>query len=116
MGDIERTRLKHIKYLFFVGLNEGLVPKPVSKAGILSEQDRERLQAAGRELSPTAREEMYRQRFYLYLSLTKPSEGLFLSFCKADAGGQPLLPSYLAGVILGLFPALNYPGSGSRAA
>ena len=58
-------------------------------------------------MSPTAREEMYRQRFYLYLSLTKPSEGLFLSFCKADAGGQPLLPSYLAGVILGLFPALN---------
>ena len=55
----------------------------------------------------TAREEMYRQRFYLYLSLTKPSEGLFLSFCKADAGGQPLLPSYLAGVILGLFPALK---------
>ena len=107
VGDIERTRLKHIKYLFFVGLNEGLVPKPVSKAGILSEQDRERLQAAGRELSPTAREEMYRQRFYLYLSLTKPSEGLFLSFCKADAGGQPLLPSYLAGVILGLFPALK---------
>ena len=33
VGDIERTRLKHIKYLFFVGLNEGLVPKPVSKAG-----------------------------------------------------------------------------------
>ena len=107
VGDIERTRLKNIKYLFFVGLNEGLVPKPVSKAGILSENDRETLQEAGRELSPTAREEMYRQRFYLYLSLTKPSKGLFLSFCKADAGGRPLLPSYLAGVIRGLFPSLE---------
>ena len=107
VGDLERTRLKNIKYLFFVGLNEGLVPKPAGRAGILSEADRETLSARGRELSPTAREEMYMQRFYLYLSLTKPSEGLHLSYCKADAGGTSLLPSYLVGTIRKLFPALE---------
>ncbi len=106
VGDLERTRLKNLKYLFFVGMNEGLVPKPVSGGGILSEGDRETLQAAGKELSPTAREEMYMQRFYLYLNLTKPSRGLFLSYCKTDAGGESLLPSYLTGVIQGLFPEL----------
>lgn len=106
VGDIERTRLKNIKYLFFVGLNEGIVPKPASGAGILSETDREELSVRGRELSPTSREEMYMQRFYLYLSLTKPSQGLFLSYCKADAGGSALLPSYLVGTVRKLFPGL----------
>ena len=74
IGDIERTRLKDVKILFFVGINEGVIPKPVSRAGILSEPDREYLQKQEIELAPTAREEMYMQRFYLYLNLTKPSE------------------------------------------
>ena len=114
VGDIERTRLKNIRYLFFVGLNEGLVPKSAARAGILSEADRDVLSASGRELSPTAREEMYMQRFYLYLSLTKPSEGLFLSYSKADAGGSSLLPSYLAGVICKLFPELRIRDLGAE--
>ena len=107
VGDIERTRLKNVKVLFLAGINEGIIPKPVSKAGILSEVDREYLRSRSVELAPTAREEMYRQRFYLYLNLTKPSERLYLSYCKADAKGSALMPSYLIGVITRLFPGIR---------
>lgn len=107
VGDIERTRLKDIKVLFFVGINEGVIPKPVSKAGILSEPDREYLKGQDVELAPTTKEEMYMQRFYLYMNLTKPSEKLCLSYCKSSSKGEALLPAYLIGMVCKLFPGIT---------
>ena len=106
IGDIERTRLKTIRVLFFAGINDGVIPKPVRAGGILSEIDREKLEKAEASLAPTAREEMYRQRFYLYLAMTKPSDALYLSYSRTGKGGQTLLPSYLIGVIRQMFPEL----------
>ncbi|MEE1114391.1 MAG: helicase-exonuclease AddAB subunit AddB [Eubacterium sp.] len=107
IGDIERTRLKQIRVLFFCGINEGIVPRQASTRGILSEPDREALERAEVELAPTAREDMYRQRFYLYLAMTKPMDRLCLSYSTTDREGQALLPSYLTGVIKRLFPKIR---------
>ena len=107
VGDIERTRLKHIRYLFIAGVNEGIIPHPVAANGILSDADREFLQERRIELSPTAREEMYRQRFYLYLNMTKPSGELHLSYSRSSGGGGSLVPSYLIGTIRRLFPDIK---------
>ena len=104
IGDIERTRLKTIRVLFFAGINEGVIPKPVRAGGILSEIDREKLEKVKASLAPTAREEMYRQRFYLYLAMTKPSDALYLSYSRTGKNGQTLLPSYLIGVVRQMFP------------
>ena len=41
VGDMERTRLKDIRALFFVGVNEGNIPKNTSGGGMLTEIDRE---------------------------------------------------------------------------
>lgn len=108
VGDIERTRLKDIKVLFFVGINDGIIPKPVNKAGILSELDREYLsdKAEADQLAPTARIEMYMQRFYLYLSMTKPSDRLYLSYSKTGSQGAALLPAYLIGLLKKQFPEI----------
>ena len=69
-GDMERTRLKDVKVLFFLGVNEGSVPGSTSRAGLISDMEREQLRQKGLELAPTAREQSYIQRFYLYLNLT----------------------------------------------
>lgn len=114
IGDIERTRLKTIRVLFFAGINEGVIPKPVRAGGILSEIDREKLEKADAALAPTAREEIYRQRFYLYLAMTKPSDALHLSFSRTGKSGQTLLPSYLIGVIRQMFPALRAETDGTE--
>lgn len=37
VGDIERTRLNHIRILFFVGVNDGIVPKAGSTGSIISQ-------------------------------------------------------------------------------
>ena len=43
VGDIERTRLNHVKILFFVGVNDGVVPAG-NQGGIISQFERERWQ------------------------------------------------------------------------
>lgn len=63
-----------------MGVNEGVVPADTGKGGILTEQEREILKRNDLELTPTAREEGFMQRFYLYLMMTKPSELLTLSY------------------------------------
>lgn len=68
VGDMERTRLKDIRALFFVGVNEGNIPKKTDSGGMLTETDREFLEKQGMELAPGPKELMNMQRFYLYLT------------------------------------------------
>lgn len=104
VGDMERSRLKDIKVLFFAGVNEGSVPKDKNRGGILSEMDRELLLEQQVELAPTSRQETYIQKFYIYLNLTKPSKRLYLSWSLADADGNALRASWLISQIQQLFP------------
>ncbi len=107
VGDMERTRLKQIKVLFFVGVNDGNIPKNASKGGILSDMDREFLRQSDLELAPSPRQQMFIQKFYLYLNMTKPSHSLILSYAKVNSAGKSLRPSYLISVIRNMFPGLT---------
>ncbi|MCD8196993.1 MAG: helicase-exonuclease AddAB subunit AddB [Lachnospiraceae bacterium] len=107
VGDMERSRLRNVKILFFAGVNEGSVPRRKNGGGLLSEMDRERLAEQGIELAPTARQETCIQKFYMYLALTKPSRQLHLSWSLADADGNALRPSYLIAAVQELFPKIQ---------
>ena len=116
VGDMERTRLKQVKVLFFLGVNDGNIPKNVSKGGIISDMDREFLIESGTEMAPSPRQQMYIQRLYLYLNMTKPSERLYLSYAKVNSDGKGIRPSYLIDTVRKLFPqlAVEYPQNRSR--
>lgn len=98
-GDLQRTRLGSIRALFFLGLNDGWVPAVQGTSGLLSSIEREFLEKEGFELAPGERENSYLQRFYLYLALTRPSEKLYLSFCRSGSDGKGKRPSYAAGLL-----------------
>ena len=106
VGDIERTRLDKIKVLFFAGVNDGNIPKNTGGGGIISDIDREFLREAPYELAPTPRQQMYIQRLYLYMNMTKPSEQLYLSWCKVNNEGKSVRPAYLVDTLKKLFPGL----------
>lgn len=106
IGDIERTRLNHIKILFFVGVNDGVVPKAGNQGGIISQFERGKMAECQLELAPGAREKVFIQKFYLYLNMTKPSHGLYVTFSKVNSDGKALRRSYLIGTLLKLFPGL----------
>ena len=106
LGDMERTRLSEIKILFFLGMNDGIIPKGNPSGGMISELEREYFEEAGVALSPSPKERAFIQRFYLYTNLTKPSQKLILTFRYTDAEGKSRRPSYLIGMLQKLFPEI----------
>lgn len=107
VGDIERTRLNDVKILMVLGANDGVIPKHSKKSSLLSQSDRNYLKKKEIELSPTIRETIFIQKFYLYLNLTKPSKKLLLSFAESGMDGSALRPSYLIGEIERLYDRID---------
>ena len=107
IGDMQRTRLSETKVLFFAGANEGILPAPAYAPTLLTEADRSYLQEQGHTLSPSPREELYRQSFYLYLALTRPQDALHVSYARTTSSGEARPPAFLIETIRHLFPALH---------
>ncbi|MBO5564912.1 MAG: PD-(D/E)XK nuclease family protein [Lachnospiraceae bacterium] len=107
IGDMERTRISGKKTVFFMGVNDGVVPRTLSTGGILSDYERELFLQAGIELAPTPRQALYRQRLYLYMNMTQPSENLFLSYALSGEDGSALRPSSLIGKLTQMFPDVS---------
>lgn len=109
VGDIERTRLKEVRILFFVGVNDGNIPSNAGSGGILSDIDRQFLQDLGTdiEFAPSPRQQMYIQRLYLYMNLTKPTDKLFLSFAELGNDGKSLRQAYLIPKLRQMFENLE---------
>lgn len=107
VGDIERTRLEHIKVLFILGVNEGVLPKLSSNKGVLSENERKILGDNEVVLSPSPREKVFIQNFYLYLNMTEPENGLYLMCHKYDSSGKECKPSRIISMVQKMYPKLE---------
>ena len=106
-GDMQRTRLKDIRALFFLGANDSFLPGALMRTGLLTEQDREKFRQADHALAAGGKEKAYVQKFYLYMNLTKPSEKLKIYYSKVSAGGKAQRPSYLIQELSRLYPELK---------
>lgn len=106
VGDIERTRLKNVRALLFLGANDSLLPGNLGKQGLLSEKEREHFMEQGMELAPGAKEKAFIQKYYLYLHFTKPTEELDISYSKLTQEGKATRPSYVIGELRKLFEHL----------
>ena len=106
IGDITRTRLRDVRALFFMGVNDGIIPSRGGKGGIISDMEREFL-TEETELAPTERMKAYEQRLYLYMLTSKPKDHLYVSYSKLNTGGESQNPSYFVNVLLKMFPGLR---------
>ena len=107
VGDVERTRLKDIQALFFIGANDVYLPGALLRNGLLSERDREKFGKEKLTLAPGGKERAYIQKFYLYLNLTKPSKRLEVYYSKVSPDGKSMRPSYLIQELHKLYPLLT---------
>lgn len=107
VGDMQRTRLKDIKALIFVGANDTFLPGALIRSGLLTERDRDKFATGKIHLSPGGKEKAYEQKFYLYMNLTKPSETLDIYYSKVSADGKSIRPSYLIQEMQRLFLGLE---------
>ena len=95
IGDIERSRLPEIKYLFVLGVNEGVLPSPATAQGIFTEAERDLLTAQGMELAGGGKRKVFEEQFLIYRGLTKPAKGLWLTYAACDSEGRESAPSSL---------------------
>ncbi len=107
VGDIERTRISNVKVLFFAGVNDGIIPNMTGEGGVLSEQERRYLLGKGESIAYGARENAMLKNFYLYLTLTKPKERIYITYARTSPSGETLKKSYLIGVVENLFDGLS---------
>lgn len=106
-GDLERTRLKPVKVLFILGVNDGIIPGGGGSGGLLSDLERGFLLDAGIELAPTPRQKGFEERMYLYMNMTQPAEKLFLSYARINMAGETIRPSYLIRSVEKLYEGLE---------
>lgn len=107
VGDVERSRLKNIKVLFFIGVNDDKIPKSQGSPGILSENERRKISEKGIQLAPLPKEQSFTEQFYLYLTLTKASDKLFLTYSRMGEDGSSKRPAYLIKKLQSLYPGLE---------
>lgn len=107
IGDITRTRLDDIKVLFVLGVNDGIIPKKGTPAGIISDREKEKLGEYGLMLAPTDKTNAYIEQFYLYINMTKPKEKLILSYTLMNNENESMRPSYIIGRVKNIFPELK---------
>ena len=106
IGSADRIRYNAPRVVFVAGANEGVFPAYPMGGGILSEEERRRLQTLGLTLAGDVLTQCVEERYYAYLALSAPSEKLFLTYhTGGENGPSPLveavrriLPHHTAGV------------------
>ncbi|HAP32290.1 MAG TPA: helicase-exonuclease AddAB subunit AddB, partial [Firmicutes bacterium] len=106
VGNLERTRIGNLRALFLLGVNEGVLPSRPGGEVIFTEAELEIMEAQGFHLSPGPWRRLLDEEFLIYLSLTRASDMLWVSYALADTEGKALLPSILINRLQELFPAL----------
>ncbi|HIV96118.1 MAG TPA: PD-(D/E)XK nuclease family protein, partial [Candidatus Agathobaculum stercoravium] len=108
-GNIERACLENAKYVILLGVNDGQIPKAPSSTSLLSDMDRDKLDALGVELKASGVERLLMEQETLYRALACPTDELLLSWHLTDASGGESRPSYFIGTVQDLLPGVSFP-------
>ncbi|MBI1355821.1 MAG: hypothetical protein GC160_15890 [Acidobacteria bacterium] len=92
--NLYEARQWELPYVFAPGLVEGWFPKAVQEDLLLPDAQRKKLRRVGVEVRTRA-EAVAEEEFLYRIAVTRATESLVLSRPAADAGGAPLLRSFL---------------------
>ena len=99
VGTVARSRQPELRTVFVLGMNDDQFPKAGGPDQILSDSEREILIGRGLELSPTSVVRHFRERYLLYVALTRGARRLWISWAAATEEGKALRPSPFLSVI-----------------
>ena len=84
-----------------------MIPAANGGGGVVNDHQREVLETYGINLAPGIKQSAYMEQFYLYLTVSKPTDRLYLSYRMMDAAGNNNRPSYFIERIQRIFPKLK---------
>lgn len=106
IGDVDRSRSHKVKYVFIIGLNDGVFPSINKSEGFLNDIDRSNLKENGIELAKGTLDKLYEENFNIYKAFTIAEDNLYLSYSSSDIEGKSLRPSILISKIKKIYPEL----------
>ncbi len=106
VGSADRIRYHHPRAVFMLGMNEGVFPAYPDNAGLLTADDRQRLEECGIKLSSDLLTQSIEERYYAYMAVAAPSERLILTYHTEGesvpspivTAVQKILPNHTRGV------------------
>ncbi len=106
VGDTDRSRSRKTKYVFIIGLNDGVFPSINKNQGFINDEDREILKNEKIEIAKGTLENLYDDTFNIYKAFTTAEEKIYLSYASSDNEGKSLRASNLIYRIKKIFPNL----------
>ena len=106
-GSLSRLQAADARAVFVLGARDGAFPVPGDGGSLLSDADRDELDACRIELAYTPESRDADGTAEVYRALAKARDLLWISWPGADSGGSQLRPAYLVRRICTLFPALR---------
>ena len=107
VGSIERSRHPDIRYAWIMAFNEGVFPAMPAEDALLSTDERSALAAAGLPAPRSHRDDAFDERMLAYIALTRPSDGLVISYATSDGQGGERQPSPLLAWVRAALPEVD---------
>lgn len=105
-GDLNRSVIKNVRALFILGANDGVFPSVPSANALLSDSEREFLNARGISVAPDAKRLISDAEFSVYAAATISREKLFVSYSVSEDNGGGMRPAMFVSKLRRAFPAL----------
>ena len=106
-GETTRQTGHRVKVLILLGADDASIPQLSATPGLLSDDDRSLLAGYGQELNSTSENLLYREMTTVYLTCSRPSQRLLVSWPSQGPGGEERRPSFLAERLKLLFSDLR---------
>ena len=107
IGTIDRSRDPELQLALVLGVNESVFPAAPATTALLTETDRDQLEAVGVVLNPGKLMQLAHERYYGYIACTRARSRLALSCAARDANDRALNPSPFIAHLQRLFPDLQ---------
>lgn len=108
LGDVNRSLVKNVKWVFLVGAVDGAFPPSAPAEGILTDAERIRLHQHGFELAPDTKKMAFANQFLVYSAVNISSGRVNVSYPSADFEGKGLRPSQLVSRLKRIFADLSF--------
>jgi ATP-dependent helicase/nuclease subunit B len=106
ISSIERSRHPEVKHAWVFALNEGVFPAHPTDEPLLAAVERDELIAAGAAVQSARRADVLAERLLAYIALTRPSDGVVVSYAQVGLDGGALVPSPLLSEVQRALPDL----------
>ncbi|WBW99257.1 PD-(D/E)XK nuclease family protein [Oceanirhabdus sp. W0125-5] len=107
VSSIERIKSHETKYLFILGVNDGVFPSGDFEEGILSDFDRIALREEGVEVAKDTKAKAFEEQYLIYTTLSIPSKFLRVSYPVGDSEGKTLRASMIISRMKSIFPNIK---------